>query len=76
MVAQPLGFTQPQPFRVCLWQAHMPPGADSWPMPGVHCVATPSAASSKGEPHSTHLCYSHSINMIRHTAFGAQRRVI
>ena len=35
METQPLEFVPSQPFGVYPWQAHVPPDADPWPMPGV-----------------------------------------
>ena len=46
--AQSLEFAPLQPFRAYLWQAYMQSGEGHLPMPGMHWVAAPSTALSRG----------------------------
>ena len=48
MGAQPLGFAPLQPFGAYLWQAYVQPGDVNWLTPGMHRVAVPSTALSRG----------------------------
>ena len=71
-----LGLTLSQPFRLYPWHAYVPPGAGPWPMPGVHQVAAPCTALSRGSfMLLTPLSFSHSINMVEHTVLGGQQKV-
>ena len=54
MGSQPLGFGPLQPYGVYPWQAYVQPGDGHWSTPGMHRVATPSAALGRGEPSATH----------------------
>ena len=46
--AQLLGFAPLQPFRVYPWQAYVEPDDGHWSTPGMHRVAAPSIALSRG----------------------------
>ena len=48
MGAQPLGLVPLQPFGAYLWQANVHPGDGHWQTLGLHCVAAPSTALSRG----------------------------
>ena len=50
MGPQPLGFATLQPFGAYPWQAYVLPGNGHWPTPGMHRVAAPCTALSRGEP--------------------------
>ena len=74
--AQPLGFLSLQSFRIYPWQAYLPPGYGPWPMQGVHWVAAPPTALSRGSfMLLIKLSLSHSIHILEHTALGTQQRV-
>ena len=45
---QPLGFAPLQPFEAYLWQAYVQPGSGHLPTQGMHRVAAPSTALSRG----------------------------
>ena len=51
--AQPLGFAPLQPFGAYPWQVYMQPGDGHWPTPGMHRVAAPFTALSRGKPPAT-----------------------
>ena len=51
--AQPSGFAPLQPFGAHLWQTYAQPDNDHWPTPGMHRVAAPSTALSRGESPAT-----------------------
>ena len=71
-ISQLLGFVPLQPFRAYPWQAHVQPGDGHWPTPGMHQVAAPSTALSRGDfCYSNQLSSTHSNYMVGHTALGA-----
>ena len=71
---QPLGFVTPQPFRVCPWKDYVLSGDGLWPTPGVHWVAAPSTASSRGSFMLViQLSPSYFISMVRQIALEAQQ---
>ena len=54
MGAQPLAFAPFQSLGAYPWQAYVQPGDGHWPTPGMHRMAAPSTALSRG-PSGTHL---------------------
>ena len=74
--AQPLEFAPLQPFGAYPWKVYMQPGDGHLPMPGMHQLAAPSLALSRGNPLLlSQLFSSHSKYMVGHTPFGAWQRV-
>ena len=70
---KPLGFAPVQPFGAYPWQPYVQLGDGHWPTPGMHQVAAPSTALSRG---SLLLLSQLSINsnyMVGHTALGLGR---
>ena len=62
--AQLLGFSMLQPYGVYPLQAYVPHDDGLWSLPGVHWVAAPSAASSRGNLHATHSAVPLAISSI------------
>ena len=72
----PLRFAPLQPFGAYPSQAYVQPGDGHWPTSGMHRVATPSTALSRGSLLLLNqLSSSHSSYMVGHTAFGASQIV-
>ena len=66
-------FVTPQPFGVYPWQVYLDPGDGLWPMPGVHWVAAPPTALSRGSFMLLMQWFpSYSIYVLGHTALEAQ----
>ena len=77
MGAQPLGFAPLQPFGASPWQAYVQPGGCHWLTSGMHQVAGPFTALSRGEHLPLNqLSSSHSNYMVGHTALVALQQVI
>ena len=70
--AQMLGFAPLQPIGAYPWQAYVQPGNGHQPTPGMHRVAAPSTALSRGSLLLLNQLFpSHPICMVGHAAFGA-----
>ena len=66
-----LGLAPLQPFVAYPWQVYVQPGDGNHPTPGIHRVAAPSTALSRGSLLLLNqLSSSHSSYMVGHTAFG------
>ena len=71
MGAQPLEFAPLQPFGAYPWQAYVDPGDGHCPTPGMHLVAAPSTALSRGGLLLLNQWFfSQFIFIVGHTALG------
>ena len=77
MQAQLLGFAPLQLFGAYPWQAYVQPGDGHWPTLGMHRVAAPSTALSRGNLMLLNQLFpsSHPNYMVGHSALGAWQRV-
>ena len=68
---QALGFAPYNPLEHT-YDRHMCPADGFWPIPGVHCVAAPCTALSRGSfMILSELYSSHSINIVGHADLWA-----
>ena len=69
--AQPLGFATPQLVGVYPWQTYVSPCNGLWYMPGVHQLAAPPTAFSRGSFMLLIQQFTTHSSSMRHTALGA-----
>ena len=74
--ALPVGFTPLEPFGAYPWQTYVQRGIGHWSTPGMHRVAAPSTAFSRGSLLLLNqLSSSHSNYMVGHTGLETWQRI-